>query len=193
MSNDSSNPGYLLPVMESAYDSTLDTYFQAVVVGITGLSGPMVRPRWQPKPPVQPAFDQDWCALGVTLSQADGFAYENFDAAANAGNGQETVEYDEEFTVLHSFYGPNAMRLVRRLRAGLQLSQNRAILRMVGIVVQEMGDTTRVPALLADVWLNRVDMPVIYRRRAQSLFNVLSVQSGRLGLDNEHWVTPIVV
>jgi hypothetical protein len=55
-------------------DDDLDNAFQGLVVGITGLDQSLVRPRWQSNPPKQPEPTIDWCAIGVTSSQADTFA-----------------------------------------------------------------------------------------------------------------------
>ncbi len=75
MSNDSASGGYLLPqdgtpTLEP--DDPFDTLIQSIVVGVTGMPGDLVRPRWQPVPLAEPEPGTDWCAIGVTGEDPDG-------------------------------------------------------------------------------------------------------------------------
>lgn len=54
MPQDTTTPGYLPPSTSPAYDAALDQMFHDLVMGITGLTGDLVRPRWQAEPPQQP-------------------------------------------------------------------------------------------------------------------------------------------
>lgn len=190
MANDSTTLGFVPPVSADPYDDPLDDLLQAAVVGICGLPGKYVRPRWQPKPPNQPAFDVDWVAFGVTRSSVDTFAFANHSADDPE---QSSVDRDELLFVLHSFYGPNSGGLCERFRDGLELSQNRDVLSANRIEIVEVGEATRVPALLQETWVRRVDAMVTYRRRTSRRYQIKSLVQGQLGLDNEHYVTPIIV
>lgn len=194
MANDSSTAGYLAPTGPTdAYDASLDASLQRMVVGITGIAGALVRPRWQPEPPKVPEYTVDWCALGVASTSADTFAYEEHVPDDNGGAGADAVERDEELEVLCSFYGPACASNAARLRDGLAVEQNRAQLRADGIVVTEVGRATQVPVLVTERWLRRVDVTITLRRRTRRLYKVLTVTSGQLGIDNEIYVTPIQV
>lgn len=190
MANDSTTSGFLAPSASPVYDNPLDDIFQAAVVGITGLPGSLVRPRWQPEPPQQPAFDVNWCALGAVRSIVDTFSHEHVDE-----NGDYRVERDETLYVLHSFYGPAAHSNVERLRDGLDVPQNRDTLAAAGVGVVEIQEATILPALLKEKWVRRVDVTVVYRRRTQRAFPVLTVTSaqGSLVTDAPTRTTPIVV
>lgn len=192
MATDSTVAGYLAPeLLVPANDDGLEDLLQMAIVGITGLPGSLVRPRWQPEPPARPAFNVDWCAFGVPRSASDVNAYINLEDLALLG--QEKVERDEWFECLHSFYGPNSAALCKRLRDGLEVSQNRDALRSVGISLTEVREAVVLPALLKEKWVRRVDVTVLYRRRTSSAYQVLTIQTGQLGLDNEHYVTPIFI
>ena len=67
MTNNSATGGYLLPTGTNPYPSTLTflQFMNTVMAGISGLPSALVRPRWQPNPPVQPDIDTDWLAFGV--------------------------------------------------------------------------------------------------------------------------------
>jgi hypothetical protein len=187
MATSSAAAGFLAPVSAPTYDVALEDTFHPAIVGITGIPGNLVRPRWQPEPPQQPAFNVDWCAFGITVISADEHPYEV------QGMDVLSMERDELINTLISFYGPNSSSNCARFRDGLSLSQNRDTLRAAGITVMEVGDATILPALLKETWVKRVDTRVIYRRRSIRTFPVLPLLSGELGLDNESYVTPIQV
>lgn len=193
MANSSASSGYLTPTLEPIYDEGLDDVIQGAIVGITGIPGSLVRPRWQPSPPIQPGFDVDWCAFGITRNTSDTFAYEKMDPTADAGAGSMLIERDELLYVLHSFYGPRASLNSKRLRSGLEISQNRDVLRSHKAAVVEVEESVTLPALLQEKWVRRVDTQVVFRRRTQHLYSILTVESGELGLNNGLYVTPITV
>ena len=64
-----SNP-YFIP-SAPLEDDALDAVLQAMVVGITGLSGDLVRSQWQVVSPKQPERYTNWCAIGVLTSTPD--------------------------------------------------------------------------------------------------------------------------
>jgi hypothetical protein len=83
MANTSATGGLLAPVAEvpPLTDDALDALFQVAVSGITGISGALVRPRWQPTPPKHPEPSVDWCAIGITdITPDDGPSIQHFGA-----------------------------------------------------------------------------------------------------------------
>lgn len=188
MPNDSSTGGFVAALTADSYDQALDRVLQTAVVGIVGLAGSLVRPRWQPIEPNQPEHEVNWCAIGMTNVDSDAYAYKIHDAA---GTGTDLMEHDETLTVLASFYGPASMTNCQAFRDGLQIDQNRETLRAAGIVLATINDTVPVPVLLAQKWLRRVDVSFTLRRRVQRTYPIRTLASASLGLDNEHYVTPI--
>lgn len=185
MATSSLTSGYLPPTAASEYGDPLDDVLQAAIVGVTGIPGKYVRPRWTPEPLPQPPFSTNWAAFGVVRSVVDTFSYEKHEAETTA------VERDELLYVLHSFYGPDSHGMAERFRDGLEVSQNRDALRAQKIVLVEVGEATVLPALLKEKWVKRVDVSVTYRRRTSRTYAVLTIQSAQLGLDNEQYVTPL--
>jgi len=135
MSNDSSTGGYLVPSSPPPLeDSALDAILQGVVVGITGLPGTMVSPRWQPVVRKQPEAVVDWCAIGVVSETPEFSAYtrhwpgEPSDPDDRAGQGYDEQIRHETLEVMASFYGPNSRGNANMFRAGLAVAQNREAL-----------------------------------------------------------------
>ena len=109
MANTSATGGYLSPdvVSPPLEGDDLDDEFQEAVVGITGLAGSLVRPRWQPGNPKQPEPTVDWCAIGITTQTPDATPHIQH---SGAGNGKDTLKRHELINVLCTFYGPNSKR-----------------------------------------------------------------------------------
>lgn len=156
MANDSATGGYLT-VSAGLSREAVENALQAWIVGLTELPGPMVRPRWQAKPPKQPRHDVNWCAFGITDSQSEG---------AQLVQGEEAARLDqwELLTALASFYGPDGEDLARTLLVRAQVPQNRVMLRPAGLVLVGFGQRVRVPELIGETWLERHDLPLTLRR-----------------------------
>lgn len=193
MATSSAQAGYLTPSSSPAQDLALEDVLQPVLVGLTGLAPDLVRPRWQPNPPPTPAFNVNWCSFGITELQADTFAHLQHVPQASSGQGESVLSKDELITVLHSFYGPAAQRNCERLRDGVQIEQNRAQLLAAGLAVVEVQASRLAPALIEQSWVRKVDVAVVYRRRANTSYPIRTILSGAAGLDNEHYITPIVI
>jgi len=172
MTNSSATAGYLAPTSSPLTEQQLEDALTAMVAGITGLAGKMVRPRWQPTPPKQPAHTVNWCAIGIPDED-----FGRFPAVLHngAGDGSDTVVTWETLNVLASFYGPNSRDLACRLRDGLSVEQNRATLRQAGLAVGDIGRMIRLPELVNNIWVRRVDLPLELRNEARRTFDVLNL------------------
>ena len=98
-------------------DEDLDDFFQAFIVGLSGLDGSLVRPRWQASPPNLPENTVDWCAVGASVIPSD-------DYAAVLHNGISELDImlrHEEIDVLCSFYGPKAKGYAALVRDNLSI------------------------------------------------------------------------
>lgn len=177
--HDSSAPGFLAPTGAPVpYDDALDDALHDILAGIGGYTDPaMLRPRWQPEPPNQPDFADDWLAFGVVRTDPDTFMWEGHDPAGDGGAGQDVAELSELVDVLMSFYGPRAQGFCEILRMGLQIEQNRAALNVLHMDVVAVGAPIIVPALLKNRWVRRVDATVTLRRRVQRTYAVRNLLS----------------
>lgn len=80
MNNDSSTGGFLLSYRDSYIAPPLEgqaltNFLQEQIVGVTGIAGNLVRPRWQPEPPLLPDATIDWIAFGITERKGQTYAY----------------------------------------------------------------------------------------------------------------------
>ena len=87
--NTSQTPGYLTPTSGPLTEEELQDVLTAMVAGITGLPGKMVRPRWQPKPPKQPEHNIPWCAVGIPDEDHDRFSAVIHEGGGDDGQGGE--------------------------------------------------------------------------------------------------------
>lgn len=190
MATDSSVAGYLNPSAAAPYDDALDDFLQGVIVGLTGLPGSLVRPRWQSEPPQRPEFNVNWCSFGLSRSEVDAFAYEAHDPT---GEGPVKVERDEILFYAHSFYGPGAHGIAERFRDGLEIPQNRDVLQTGKLGLIEVQEAVKVPSLLAERWVPKIDVMVLYRRRTSRSYPVLTIRSAGIEIVTQDGSTPISV
>lgn len=181
MANDSTTTGFVSATSSNVYDIELDRLLQTAVVGISGLPGQLVRPRWQAITPNQPEHEVNWCAIGVSDIAPDAYTFKTHDPA---GQGTDIVERDEILTVLASFYGLASNTNAHAFYDGLQVNQNRDTLAAAGIVLITVGECLQVPVLLAQKWARRVDITVTLRRRTQRVYQIKSLVSASVELDN---------
>lgn len=146
------------PAPGPGHEATEDVLHD-LVVGLTGLPGDLVRPRWQPRPPQTPSPDTSWCALGVTGRDSPGSQLRS-----TADGEGWAVETHETLDVLISFYGPQASALALAVREGLRVPLNRETLRAANMALVRAGQMANAPELVNNAWLRRVDLPLTFRR-----------------------------
>lgn len=175
---DSSTGGYLAPTGAAPIDDdALDDFLQAWVVGITGIAGQYVRPRWQQDPPAPPPRNVTWAAIGITHRTPTGVVATSHDGS---GDGQENLIQHEVMDLLCSFYGPGAQAGAKRLQIGSQLAQNREPLQLAGMGLIDVGQPTKAPDLLKGQWRDRMDLTLKISRAVEQAFPVLNLTSGKV-------------
>lgn len=190
MSNDSSTGGPLLPSSGPLEGQALNRFIQQWIVGISGLDGTMVRPRWQTEPSNIPDAGEAWASIGISVVSSDDFPFVD---------GVD-LQRHEDLNLLCSFYdlGTNGLAsyYAALVRDGTAIPQNREVLTNAGMGLASVGALQAVPSLLKLRWLYRVDLPLVVRRAIQRNYDVLWVLSadGRLrtdaGYDEPIIVTP---
>lgn len=148
-------------------DKELYEALEAAVVGVTGLPGNLVRPRWQAEPSLIPPAATCWIALGVTDRKADTFPYLDFFPPNNPASSYQ-MQRSEELTMLASVYdlgyGGQADAVAAVLRDGLMIPQNGQALAEAGLYVVSDADIALAPTLFKQRWMYRVDLAVRFRR-----------------------------
>lgn len=184
--------GFIAPNVSPAplEGQAFDGFLQQIIVGITGMTGSLVRPRWQPEPPNLPAIGTTWAAFGVMLTTPDTYAAI---IHRGAGEGTDELQRHETNEVLISFYGPDADLYASRLRDGLQIAQNREMLFLNGMAHVETKAPISVPTLVKERWLYRLDVTWVMRRAIQRVYPILNVLSAQGSINYEDATVDFVV
>jgi hypothetical protein len=167
--NTSATGGPLLPENGTptlAPDDPFDDLIQTIVVGVTGMPGNLVRPRWQSIPLAEPEAGTDWCAIGVIDETPDaGRPYVTHIGTEDAGLGADFVQVNDTASILASFYGPSARGNAMALRMGLMVPQNREVLQRAHMGLVGMPSPTRfVPSIVSMQTQRRADISFEVRR-----------------------------
>jgi hypothetical protein len=178
---DSSTGGYLQPAAPPAPTPleglALLEFLLGWVVGVSGLPGMLVRPRWQPEPPDIPQSGTCWAAIGVQRRPSDEYPYSDWNALKNAF----MLQRHEELVLLTSFYDTGSTGLAdmyaAQFRDGAAIAQNREPLVLAGMNLVKVGDLITVPSLLKLQWLYRVDLEISIRREIDRTYPVLTLES----------------
>lgn len=176
MANDSTASGYLAPTDAVVADDGLEDIFTGMVVGISGITAGLVRPRWQKDPPPIPAASINWCAIGITVTTPDDNAAISHAPGLN-GDGVDTLLRHEEIEVMASFYGPQGQANALRLRDGLQVAQNRDTLALAGVRFVSAGRLMNAPDLANQQWIRRYDLTLTFRRAVTRTYNIRNLRS----------------
>lgn len=180
--NDSSTGGALLPTNSTLTGDARDDVLQALIVSITGLDGSLVRPRWQPNPPKQPAPDVDWCAIGITDDEPGASVAIIHDPTADDGQGADIMIRHRNLSVLASFYGPNSAAYAEQAQDGLALPQNIEILQSQLMTYSNTDTIRQVPELINQQWVKRFDVPLHFRQQVRRTYAVRSLVSANVGV-----------
>lgn len=185
MTNTSATGGFLTPGATPAplEGAALVAVIQTLVVGITGLGATLVRPRWQPLAPTQPAAGTDWCAVGIMRRTPDANAFIGHDPA---GDGADLLQRHEALEILASFYGPHCEGYAATLRDGLQVGQNRETLHAAYMGLADCGDVLHVPELVNGGWIDRADFSFVLNRQVRRTYPVLNILSATPATTSEH-------
>lgn len=172
MTNSSTTGGYLLPVGEALpADASLEDVLQAHVVGITGLPGALVRPRWQPTVPKMPEPCETWAALGITSTAVDD------SPVLHQGDGTARYIRHETIEVMVTMYGPQAEQKIKQLRDGLHIRQNNQSLLALGAKVIWCDGIRTIPEQYNMQWIRRYDMTYSLHRRVDLTYPIESFNS----------------
>lgn len=167
MPNTSATGGYLTPTTPNpATDFNLDRKVNDLVAGTVGLSGSLVRPRWQPEPAPIPASSVDWIAFGkIRQDSQSGSPYIEHDGAGDGGNGLDRLYHVAYLHYMATFYGPNCEQFAQLLVDGLEITQNHEVSLVNSISLREIGAPVFVPEQVNQVWYRRVDVELVFEHK----------------------------
>lgn len=172
MSNTSATGGYLRQVTGPLEGQALLDVFQALIVGITGLTGSLVRPAYQANPPDWPAIGTDWCAFYISDSDQDYSAKQMEQADA-----QTTLHEDEKISLGVVFYGPNAHGYAGQLKTGLQIAQNREAIAAAGVVWNDASPVKAAYELINNQYYSGFRVTLNFTRENERVYGVLPART----------------
>jgi hypothetical protein len=196
---------YMLPLKSNQFPRgfSLTQFIQTVFVGISGLPGPLVFPKWQPEPPEQPDITVNWMSIGFGDANPDANSYIGVQEVEASGQtietqsglgleteDRETLETENDSTITQvisqrhetleiqcSIYGPEAFETYNLLLTGFQIPPNLYALRTANMGFVEVTRGRRVPDLVNQRWVNRIETSVFLRRQIQQVYPILTLIS----------------
>jgi hypothetical protein len=179
--NDSSTGGYVVPISETPPldGNALYAPILAMVVALTGISSSLVVQAYQDEPPNIPKQTNLWAAVAIHERRSPAFPNIIHNPA---GEGTDTVDRQQEFDVLVSFFGlgnnSGTDAAAELLKDCLAIAQNRDTLYVTaGLKVAYVGAVRPAPVLLKERWNYRVDLPIVVRRADGITFPILNLES----------------
>lgn len=146
---------------------TLVQFIQSVLVGISGLNGTLVRPRWQISPPKQPDISVNWLAFGIEYGVPNANAYTDMNE-----DGEYVSQRHQDLKVRCAFYGPDALDYANIVTDGFQIPTNLEALYIANMGFVSTESMIQIPDLVNERWVNRVEMGVNLRREIQRVYPV---------------------
>lgn len=165
---------YVLPSSTVPFPKNLSLkqFIQTVIVGISGISGNLVRPKWQPESPKQPDINVNWIAYGIELATPDANSYVGVNA-----EGVTISQRHEELEVSLHIYGPDCGGLYGLLRDGFQIEVNRFGLFNANMGFTTIGPAQHSPDFVNERWIDRIITSIFLRREIQRTYPVLTLVS----------------
>ena len=156
---------YIKPKPGVPSSLTLTQFLQTVFVGISGLPGDLVRPRWQPNPPKRPEIETNWLAIAIMNTTPDLNAY--LDTKSVGLDVITEYQRNEIMEIGCAFYGPAAIENYGLVRDGFQIPNNLAQMGAANMGIVEVGPMMSMPEFVNERWWNRAECSVFIRRKIQ--------------------------
>jgi hypothetical protein len=152
---------------------------RTMIATLAGLPGSLVRARWQPMPPAQPDASVTWASVGITRTEADDYPYIRHDGVTQlvgaAGPGVDRMQRHSTVTVLVTFYGPASESAAGAMRDGLYIQQNWEPMAAVGLKFRDILDLARMPELVNQQWIDRLDVQIDFRHQIDRVYPILNL------------------
>lgn len=185
--NSSATGGALLPtVVAGSFGTAFNKLMHDWLLGLTGLTGNYIMPRWQLIPPNIPNSETtDWMTFGITRKKRLGTDYRvHFSNSSFPLGGNQSTRW-EKFWLLCSMYGPNQDLTETKISQGIFEPQNSESLLANYIRPISTNETVIVPELIKSVWITHWDLEIEFIRAVVLDYNIndLTSATGQLKTD----------
>lgn len=167
MENTSATGGYLIPA-SGMTRRELEELLRNVFSGCTGIRKLLIRPKWQVEPDNVPPRKDTWISFAVTTRESPRAQVLHLET--EDGEGVSRVMTHETLDVIVSVFGPDAEDTALRLKAALQVGQNREELLKRSVAFVRAGNVATMPELVSMGWRPRADMTLTFRRAPEKNF-----------------------
>lgn len=176
--NTSATGGYLLPDGEAVPDDQyLEDVLQGFIKGVTGLSGTMVRPRFQVEPLPVPSIGVNWVAFGIQRQTPDDGPY-----FEQSGEDATSIRH-ETFEVMLSFYGTQGQGFAKCFIDGVAIPQNIDQLKPHKIKLIGTGPVITAPDLINEQYVHRFDITATFRRKTERKYGVKTLLDYQININ----------
>lgn len=156
-------------------DLTVTQFIQSVLVGLSGLPGTMVRPKWQAEPPKNPpGIDESWISFGINLGIQNNDPYI---ATSPTDNTAIVSQRQQALDVGISIYGPLALEIFGIIRDGWHIPQNTQALTAANMGFTSMAPARSIPDLQNGRFYNRVETSVVLQQQVNRTYKVPTILS----------------
>lgn len=167
--NNSATGGALTQTVGPGSDQSLRRFLQALLAGVSGLAGNLVRQNWARNPAPVPSIEVDWIGFGIVNVRPDVNPY-----MVQVSEGAARMQRHETFDVICMCYGDNCQDLAGQVRDGLYLSQNQESLMLAGMGFVECVGPVHVPELVNDRYQDRADLTITFAREIRREYAILA-------------------
>lgn len=153
-------------------------FLQGWLTPICGLTGPFVRPAYQPEPSNVPTAGDAWMAFVIATRAADTFPWTGL-RYKTEDDQTFNLQRNEELRILCSFYDLGTTGLADAnaslLRDNLVIPENLEVLYSQGFALGYVEGLTQAPTILNSRWQCRIDLPVVVRRQIDRNYAVKNI------------------
>lgn len=181
MENTSATGGYLIPA-PGMTRRELEELLRSVFSECTGIRKLLIRPKWQVEPDNIPPRKDTWISFAVTTRESPRAQVLHLET--ENGEGVSRVMAHETFEVIVSVFGPDAEDAALRLKASLQVGQNREEMIKKSVAFVRAGNVATMPELVSMGWRPRADMTLTFRRAPEKSFGAVYRPDEREGTVN---------
>lgn len=167
---------YILPTSTQGMPGGLNLigFIQTVLIGVSGLDGKFVRPKWQVEPLISPGLAVDWIAFAIvnSLPNANGYVGTP-DDNSTIYSRQETLE------IQCSFYGPKCYEIMAEVRDGFQIPQNIESLQKAKMGFTSVSNAVHSPELYNGRYVDRYEMSIFLQKQTLRTYAIQSFVSAK--------------